>query len=137
MTSIAQNQGKDQREMSATLKRFFTEYRTASLLRGCRGEKRKGVSAFEVFRYLLCPVFSDRSMCMQIMTGRYTEGFSKNAVYPFLNAAKTNWATGTIGKTGLLSSAQIPALSLKKCCASMGSAGISRYSSRPASPCFV
>lgn len=91
MTSIAQNQGKDQGEMSATLKRLFTEYRTASLLRGCRGEKRKGVSAFEVFRYLLCPVFSDRSMYMQIMTGRYTEGFSKNTVYPFLNAAKTNW----------------------------------------------
>lgn len=91
MTSIAQNQGKDQREISATLKKFFTEYGIASLLRVCRGEKQKGVSAFEIFRYLLCLVFSDRSMYMQIVTGRFSEGFCKNTVYRFLNSAKTNW----------------------------------------------
>ena len=53
MTSIAQNQGKGQRKISATLKRFFAEYRMALLLRGCRGKKQKEVSACDIFRYLL------------------------------------------------------------------------------------
>lgn len=28
---------------------------------------------------------------MQMVTGRFTEGFCKNTVYRFLSAAKTNW----------------------------------------------
>ena len=36
-------------------------------------------------------VFSDRTMYMQLVTGRFTEVFSKNTVYRFLSAAKTNW----------------------------------------------
>ena len=42
-------------------------------------EKQKGHSAFQIFQYLLCQVFCDRSMYMQIVTGRYEEEFSKNA----------------------------------------------------------
>ena len=62
MTSIAQNQENDQREISATLEKFYVDYSVAGLLRACRGEKQKGVSAFRLFQYLLCLVFSDRSM---------------------------------------------------------------------------
>ncbi len=91
MTSIAQNRENDQREISATLKKFYADYGVAGLLRACRGEKQKGISAFRIFQYLLCLVFSDRSMYMQMVTGRFTEGFCKNTVYRFLNAAKTNW----------------------------------------------
>ena len=91
MTSIAQSGEKDQREIKATLKKFFADYGIARLLRSCRGEKQKGFSAFEIFRYLLCLVFSDRSMYMQIVTKQYSEAFGKNTVYRFLSAAKTNW----------------------------------------------
>ena len=91
MTSIAQNQENDQREISATLKKFYADYGVAGLLRACRGEKQKGVSAFKLFQYLLCLIFSDRSMYMQFVTGRFTETFCKNTVYRFLSAAKTNW----------------------------------------------
>ena len=91
MTSIAQNLESDQREIAGTLKKFFTAYGIQKLLRLCRGEKQKGYSAFEIFRYLLCLVFSDRSMYMQIVTNRFTEAFGKNTVYRFLSSAKTNW----------------------------------------------
>lgn len=91
MTSIAQNLGNDQREISATLGKFYTDYGVAGLLRACRGEKQKGFSAFRLFQYLLCIVFSDRSMYMQLATGRFAEAFGKNTVYRFLSAAKTNW----------------------------------------------
>ena len=83
MTSIAQNLENDQREIAGTLKKFFAAYGIQKLLRLCRGEKQKGHSAFEIFRYLLCLVFSDRSMYMQIVTNRFTEAFGKNTVYRF------------------------------------------------------
>ena len=91
MTSIAQISENEQREIEGTLKKFFSDYRVRDLLKACRAEKQKGHSAFEIFRYLLCLVFCDRSMYMQIMTGRYSEAFGKNTVYRFLNSVKTNW----------------------------------------------
>ncbi len=91
MASIAQISRNEQGEIEGTLKKFFTDYKISSLLKACRAEKQKGHSAFEIFRYLLCLVFCDRSMYMQIMTGRYTEAFGKNTVYRFLNSVKTNW----------------------------------------------
>ena len=91
MTSITQNRENDQREISATLEKFYANYGVAGLLRACRGEKQKGVSAFRLFQYMLCLVFSDRSMYMQFVTGHFAEAFCKNTVYRFLGAAKTNW----------------------------------------------
>ena len=75
MTIIAQNKENDQREISATLEKFYADYGVAGLLRACRGEKQKGFSAFRIFQYLLCLVFSDRSMYMQFVTGRFAETF--------------------------------------------------------------
>ena len=89
MTSIAQINENEQREIRGSLKNFFAEYHLSGLLKMCRAEKQKGFSAFEIFRYLLCLVFCDRSMYMQIVTGRYEERFSKNAVYRFLSSART------------------------------------------------
>lgn len=91
MNSVSQISENEQREIKGTLKSFFTEYHLSGLLKMCRAEKQKGHSAFQIFKYLLCLVFCDRSMYMQIMTGRYEEEFSKNAVYRFLASAKTNW----------------------------------------------
>ncbi|MBR4576789.1 MAG: transposase [Clostridia bacterium] len=91
MTSIAQINENEQREIEGTLRKFFIDYRVRDLLKGCRAEKQKGHSAFQIFRYLLCLVFCDRSMYMQIITGRYSEAFGKNTVYRFLNSPRTNW----------------------------------------------
>ena len=91
MKSIAQINENEQREIEGTLKKFFTDFKIANLLKACRAEKQKGYSTFQIFRYLLCLVFCDRSMYMQIITGRYTEAFGKNTVYRFLNSARTNW----------------------------------------------
>ena len=50
----------------------------------------------DIFRYLLCLIFFNRSMYMQIKTGTFEGGFCKNTVYRFLNNAKTNWQCFTI-----------------------------------------
>ena len=64
-------------KLRGTLKKFFTDYNVRDLLKACRAEKQKGHSVFEIFRYLLCLVFYDRSMYMQLMTGRYSEAWQE------------------------------------------------------------
>ena len=53
--------------------------------------KEKGVPIMKVFRYLLCIVFADRNMYMQLKTDAFKEDFSKNAVYRFLDNPRINW----------------------------------------------
>ena len=53
--------------------------------------KEKGVSPVSLLRYKLSNIFVGRSMYMQQRTGSFTEQFSKNTFYRFLNSVKTNW----------------------------------------------
>lgn len=78
---------------------FLKKYAVNRLLAKCGGVKEKGISVIAVFQYLLCLMFSDRSMYMQIKTNHFHEEFSKNTVYRFLNNVKINWERFT----GLLS----------------------------------
>ena len=61
------------------------------MLRKCGAGKEKGIAVVRIFRYLLCLMFSDRSMYMEITTKRFKEDYSKNTVYRFLNNSRINW----------------------------------------------
>ena len=89
MSMIAQNAEKVQ--MADTISRFMKRFRVGNLLKACNAYKEKGVSVVRLFIYMLQMVFADRSMYMQMRTGRWTEGFSKNTYYRFLNSVKVNW----------------------------------------------
>ena len=91
MTTITETNENEKGEIGASLKKFFDDYKLAGLLKTCHAEKQKGHPALDIFRYLLCLVFCDRSMYMQVHTGRLNENFGKNTVYRFLNSARTNW----------------------------------------------
>ena len=73
------------------LEKFLKEFQVGKLLFQCNAGKMKGIPVMDIFRYLLCLIFSDRSMYMQIKTNAFKTSFSKNTVYRFLNSAKTNW----------------------------------------------
>lgn len=90
MNSIPHSDENEQ-ELNSSVLNFIKEYKISKLLRICHAEKEKGVPALDVFRYLFCLIFSDRSMYMQIQTGKFKASFSKNTVYRFLSSAKTNW----------------------------------------------
>lgn len=90
MNSIPQFDENEQ-ELNSAISNFVKEYQIGKLLRICRAEKEKGVPSLDVFLYLFCLIFSDRSMYMQIKTGIFRAAFSKNTVYRFLSCAKTNW----------------------------------------------
>ena len=87
---------RDNQESEGRISNFLKQYGIGKLLLKCGAGKEKGICITAIFRYLLCLMFSDRSMYMQIATGRFAEGYSKNTVYRFLNSCKTNWERFTI-----------------------------------------
>lgn len=90
MSIITQGYENNQ-ECESRISKFFSSYKIGDLLRKCGAGKEKGVAIVQIFRYLLCLMFSDRSMYMQITTKRFKEDYSKNTVYRFLNNSRINW----------------------------------------------
>ena len=71
--------------------KFMKRFHLSRLLFKCNAGKEKGIPAMDIFRFLFCMMFSDRSVYMQMKTGTFEGGFSKNTIYRFLNNARTNW----------------------------------------------
>lgn len=90
MSSISQNQD-NRKEISDFSAKFIREFQVGKLLFKCNAGKAKGIPVMDIFRYLICLVFSDRSDYMQRRTGTSDCTFSKNTMYRFLNNAKVNW----------------------------------------------
>ena len=78
-------------EISNSVTNFMKEFQIGQLLFKCNAGKVKGIPVIEVFQYLFCLIFSDRSMYMQRKTGVFDGSFCKNTVYRFLNNPKINW----------------------------------------------
>jgi len=90
MSSIPHSE-ENQNEISNSVTNFMNKFQIGKLLFKCNAGKAKGIPVIEVFRYLFCLIFSDRSMYMQRKTGISDGSFYKNTVYRFLNNAKINW----------------------------------------------
>ena len=90
MSSIPQSNDSEN-QISDFVAEFFHEFHIGKILFKCNAGKQKGIPVVGIFRYLLCLIFSDRSMYMQIRTGTFAENFCKNTVYRFLNCVRTNW----------------------------------------------
>ena len=90
MSSIPCN-AKNENEISGFVTNFMKEFQIGKLLFQCNAGKMKGIPVVDIFRYLLCLIFSDRSMYMQRKTCMFDGSFCKNTVYRFLNNAKVNW----------------------------------------------
>ena len=82
---------RDNQKREDRISYFLKKYSIGKLLVKCGSGKEKGICIVALFRYLLCLMFSDRSMYIQLTTKRFAEGYSKNVVYRFLNSFKTNW----------------------------------------------
>ena len=89
MSIVPQNQQDE--ELFNTISSFFASFKIGDLLRRCGACKQKGVPVLDIFKYKLCNIFADRSMYMQLRTNSFSERFSKNTYYRFLNSVKTNW----------------------------------------------
>ena len=61
MSSIPQNK-ENENDISDFVTKFMKEFQIGKLLFLCNEGKLKGIPVVNVFRYLFCLIFSDRSM---------------------------------------------------------------------------
>ena len=90
MSSIPHSE-ENENEIFNSVTNFMNRFQIGKLLFKCNAGKAKGIPVIEVFRYLFCLIFSDRSMYMQRKTGVFDGSFCKNTVYRFLNDPRINW----------------------------------------------
>jgi hypothetical protein len=88
--SITQNNQNDN-QISKSIKRFFTRFHVSSALKASNAYKKKGTPVIEIFQYLFLLIFSNRSMYMNLITGRNTPTFAKDTVYRFTKMIQINW----------------------------------------------
>ena len=88
--SITQDNQKDN-QISKSIRRFFTRFHLSSALKAANAYKKKGTPASEIFQYLFLLIFSNRSMYMNLLTGRNTPDFAKDTVYRFMKMIQINW----------------------------------------------
>jgi len=89
-TSVTQNHQSD-KDLSQSIHRFFKRFRIASVLKSANAYKKKGIAANQIFQYLFTLVFINRSMYMNIITGKQAQSFAKDTVYRFLKMSHINW----------------------------------------------
>lgn len=90
MKSITQDTQND-KKISASILNFFKKYRVSSALKSANAYKTKGFSVIDIFRYLFCLIFTNRSMYMNMLMDKQEAGFGKDTVYRFINSLHINW----------------------------------------------
>ncbi len=71
--------------------------------------RKKGTPVTEIFQYLFILIFSNRSMYMNLITGRNTPAFAKDTVYRFMKMIQINWIRfTTILASRIISDAVLP-----------------------------
>ena len=83
LKSITQVNQND-KQISKTVKRFFTRFHISSALKAANAYKQKSFPVIEIFQHLFLLIFSNRSMYMNLITGRNTPVFVKDTVYRFM-----------------------------------------------------
>jgi len=86
--SITQDNQNDN-QVSKSIRRFFSRFHVSSALKASNAYK--GTPVVEIFQYLFLLIFSNRSMYMNLLTGRNTPSFAKDTVYRFTKMIQINW----------------------------------------------
>lgn len=91
MNKIITQDNKNDNQISKSIRNFFTRFHLSSALKAANAYKKKGTPASEIFQYLFLLIFSNRSMYMNLLTGRNTPNFAKDTVYRFMKMVQINW----------------------------------------------
>ena len=106
--SITQEDQND-KQISESIKRFFTRFHVSFALKASNAYKQKGIPVIEIFQYLFLLIFSNKSMYMCFITGKNTPSFAKDTAYRFMKMLQINWIRfTTILATRIIKEAVIP-----------------------------
>ena len=89
MKSIAFDE-ENGKHISARIQEFFKRYQLSEILRKSNAYKQQGVSVMTIMRYLFCLVFRNRSMFLDVQSGK-APAFRKDTIYRLKNATHINW----------------------------------------------
>ena len=64
--------------------KFLKRFHIGRLLFKCNAGREKGIPVMDIFRYLFCMMFSNKSIYMQMKTGAFEGAFSKNTICRFM-----------------------------------------------------
>lgn len=78
---------QNEKQISASVRRFFTRFHVSSALKAANAYKTKGIPVIEIFQYLFILIFSNRSMYMDLLTGRNTPTLQRYGVSFYENGA--------------------------------------------------
>ena len=79
MKSIAFDE-ENGKQISARIQEFFKRYQLSEILRKSNAYKQQGVSVMAIMSYLFCLVFRNRSMFLDMQSGK-APAFRKDTVY--------------------------------------------------------
>lgn len=79
MSSIPRN-SQNENNVLDFVTNFIAEFHIGKLLFKSNAGKEKGIPVMDIFRYLFCLLFSDRSMYMQRKTGIFNLNYSRNSI---------------------------------------------------------
>lgn len=100
---------QNEKQVSESIKRFFQRLHISSALKRSNAYKKKGIPVIEVFQYLFLLIFSNRSMYMDLVTGKNTPSFAKDTVYRFMKMVQINWIRfTTIFAARIINNAIVP-----------------------------
>lgn len=103
MTSIPKKTNDDYAVPHFCVK-FMKRFKISHLLRQTNAVKKKGISAFHLFAYLIGLVFSGKNLYTNLKICHVNIGFDMDTVYRFLNRCSVHWEKFIL----LLSCAVIP-----------------------------
>ena len=90
MAIITQTHENEQR-FSCRVATFFKRYQIGGILRKCNAYKHSGIPVVVIVMYLFCLVFRNRSMYLDMRSGRNTCDFGRDTVYRLKNSLYVNW----------------------------------------------
>lgn len=106
--SITQDNQNDN-QISKSIRRFFIRFHISSVFKAANAYKKKGTPVTEIFQHLFLLIFSNRSMYMNLLTGRNTPSFAKDTVYRFMKMLQINWIRfTTILASSIIKEAIVP-----------------------------
>lgn len=91
MTKSITQDNQNDKQISSSIRKFFTRFHLSSALKAANAYKTKGIPVIEIYQYLFLLIFSNRSMYMSMLTGRNTPTFAKDTVYRFMKMIHINW----------------------------------------------
>lgn len=113
MKSITHDDSND-KNISTSIQSFLKKFRVYTCLKSANAYKHKGFAVIEIFRYLVCLIFENRSMYMNLLMNPERSSFGKDTVYRFLNNSRINWIRFTSLLSAKIACSEITGLTDEK-----------------------